>query len=274
MGIDRIINPDRCHENPHDKGIAAELDWARAKFISKRRLFLETGSTYLGFGWIILDPLILSVVYLFVFTVIRHDEDPTALFIGLGMIRGMQRSLSSMSNPQMDLKGGLNIDRVSTRAVGLSLVLYLVITTLLSGLGVAAVLLFLGAPILGALVFIAALLANNLFWYGVGLNALSLTTKMPDLHKVTSYFGTGMFFFSPVLFTIEATSGWHRTASIYNPLSYFLEVSRKVAIGEDYRGLDILPEIGFLALLSVMAVMIWRGNKRLDGIRWRMSNRS
>ncbi len=274
MSMTRIIKPSGCVEHPHQKGIAGELDWARAKFISKRRLFMETGSTYLGFGWIILDPLILSVVYLFVFTVIRHDEDPTALFIGLGMIRGMQRSLSSMSNPKMDLKGGLNIDRVSTRAVGISLVLYLVVTTLLSGLGVAAVLLFLGAPIVGALVFIAALLVNNLFWYAVGLNALSLTTKMPDLHKFTSYFGTGMFFFSPVLFTIEATSGWHRTASAYNPLSYFLEISRKVAIGEDYGGLDILPRMGFIVLLTLMITMIWRGNKRLDDIRWRMSNRS
>ena len=269
----RIITPDKLEEEYLDPLKARRLDWTRSVFLSRRRLFIETGSTKLGIIWLILDPLILTCVYLFVFSTIRHNEDPTALFIGLGMIRGMQRTLAVTSNPKIDLTGGLKIDRVSTRAISGSIGLHMATTTLLSGLGVCSVLFILGNTVTGAFFFLVFLLANNLFWYGAGLNLLSLTTRMPDLHKVTSYFGTGMFFFSPVLYTMEATSGWHRTASIYNPMAYFIEASRKMTGREGYTGFDVLPIEGFGIVAIITSLLVFYGNRRLDGIRWRMSDR-
>ena len=269
----RIMTPDKLEEEYLDPFGARRLDWTRSLFLSRRRLFIETGSTKLGIIWLVLDPLILTCVYLFVFSTIRHNEDPSALFIGLGMIRGLQRTLAITSNPKIDLTGGLKIDRVSTRAISGSIVLHIVATTLLSGLGVCSVLFVLGNTVTGTVFFLIFLLANNLFWYGAGLNLLSLTTRMPDIHKAVSYFGMGMFFFSPVLYTMEATSGWHRTISTYNPMAYFIEASRKMAWGEGYAGFDVLPPVGFVVVAIIASLLVFYGNRRLDGIRWRMSDR-
>ena len=159
----RIITPDKLEEEYPDPVNARRLDWTRSVFLSRRRLFVETGSTKLGIIWLILDPLIHTLVYLFVFTTIRHNPDPTALFIGLGMVRSMQRTLSISSNPKIDLTGGLKIDRVSTRAISGSIVLHMVATTLLSGLGVCSVLFMLGNTFTGTFFFLVFLLANNLF---------------------------------------------------------------------------------------------------------------
>ena len=99
MGHDiRTITPERCREvlaNPRKEW---RLDYHRAIVILKKKTYNQTIGSYLGFIWLILDPLVLTMVYLFVFSVITHREDPALVFVGLGIIRGMQRVLLSSSS--------------------------------------------------------------------------------------------------------------------------------------------------------------------------------
>ena len=99
-----------------------------------------------------------------------------------------------------------------------------------------------------------------------------MTSKIPDLHKLLSYFGMGMFFVSPVLYSFSLTSGIHRTFCYYNPATYFIELSR-LSIGTG-NGVNLFPIQGFLVLAAIGILMTVIGNIKLDRIRWSLSSRS
>ena len=55
--------------------------------------FSVAKSYKLGSLWLMLDPLLHSLVYLFVFTVIRYRTSPGTVMLGLALIRGLQQYL-------------------------------------------------------------------------------------------------------------------------------------------------------------------------------------
>ena len=213
------------------------------------------------------------MVYLFVFSVITHREDPALVFVGLGIIRGMQRVLLSSSSPvSLKNQGGFTIERMRTRVTVISSVMIVATDSFFMGIGISGVLIFLGGGILKSLFFVLILFLSNLWWHSLGVCLLKLTSTIPDLHKLLVYFGMAMFFVSPVLYSFEVTSGLHRQLCLYNPISYFIEFSRYMAGTENAMG--ILPMGGFVTVASLGVLMFVIGSSKIDGIRWDSSNRS
>ena len=269
-----IIDSSGCRNFPSDSSGEFRRDVLKAIVVAKKKTYNSTVGSYLGFIWLVLDPLVLTLVYLFVFTVIAHREDPAAVFVGLGIIRGLQRSLLTSSSPtSLNAQGGFPIERVRTRVLVFSGLMVLALDSFFMGIGISGVLyLVLGKSFIGSLSFIPILFLSNLFWQSAGLLTLNVTSKIPDLHKLLSYFGMGMFFVSPVLYSFSLTSGIHRTFCYYNPATYFIELSR-LSIGTG-NGVNLLPIQGFLVLAAIGILMTVIGNIKLDRIRWSLSSRS
>ena len=65
----------------------------------------------------ILDPLVLTLVYLFVFTIISHREDAAAIF-GFRNYKRAPRALMVSSSPlSLKAQSGFPIERVRTRVL-------------------------------------------------------------------------------------------------------------------------------------------------------------
>jgi len=275
VGMDvTTIDSHGCNNVPSNPKIEFHRDLLKSAVVVRKDKYNQTVGSYLGFVWLILDPLVLTLVYLFVFTIISHREDAAAIFVALGIIRGLQRALTLSSSPlSLKAQRGFPIERVRTRVLIMSNTTIVGLDAFFMGIGIAGVLtLFLGKSLIGALVFIFVLFLNNLWWHSVGLMALNVTYVIPDFHKLLTYFGMAMFFVSPVLYSFSLTSGLHRTLLYYNPATYFIELSRYVAGSEHSIGL--LPIEGFIAVGAVGLILLGAGNLRLDKIRWNMSNRS
>ena len=116
----REITPNNCRDLVSDDSRALRLDLLRAKFILNKKIRRIAGSRRLGNLWLVLDPIFTSIVYYFVFTVIRHKADPESVFIGLTYIRMLQMSLKHGYINNIDYSGGINIERVRTRALVIS----------------------------------------------------------------------------------------------------------------------------------------------------------
>ena len=267
----REISHSSCMEEVVDSKSELILDWHRAMVQVRKKNYTQTMGSYLGFIWLFLDPLIMTLVYLFVFTVISYNEAAGIIFIGLGMIRGMQHSLSAASSPLLvkELNAANSIIRPRTRVTVISTHVKLLIDTLCMGSGISIVLFGLGASLPGAVAFTLVMLMNNLFWHYIGLCLLNVTTWIPDVHKLVSYFGMGMFFASPVLYTFSRTEGLHREFSQLNPMTYAIELARKFA-GFD-SGFSDLPVAGYVTILVCMIFTMIFGISRLDSLRWSSS---
>ena len=69
--MERVITSKSCKEVGALGPDEIKLDRNRMKFILKKRFRHLSGRKRLGLVWIVLDPIVISLVYLFVFTVLR-----------------------------------------------------------------------------------------------------------------------------------------------------------------------------------------------------------
>jgi len=273
--FDRLYStPERCLDDPADRVSARRLDWNRSMLIVRRSIANKTLGTKFGFIWLILDPLAISLVYLFVFAVIRYQEAPAVIFIGLGMLRGMQKALQDGASPASlsSMHGGFSVFRVRTRVPVTAMILQVGLDSFLMGIGITAVLITLDVSVFASFLFIPLLFISNMLWFGIGLFLLRFTSRVPDLNKILTYVSMGMFFASPVLYSLDRTTGIHRELNFFNPLTYAIEFSRWTC--DISNGFDLLPVWGYAAIILAGMALLSVSIRKVDSIRWKFSMES
>jgi len=267
----REITPDYCLDHLDNPNEALRLDILRGKFILNKKLRRIAGSKRLGNIWLVLDPIFTSLVYYFVFTVIRHKSDPESVFIGLTYIRMLQMSLKHGYINSIDYSGGIKIERVRTRALIFSEYFLGISNSFFMCLGISIlfVVFFEILDPLSILIFYILGFVNYFFWYSAGNLFSPIGLRIPDTNALVTYFGLMMFFGSPALYPLSSTTGIHRTINLYNPFSFCVEPIRHLLIGtDDYLLLN--PNIGYFYLLFMIGALIYT-SYRFDKIRWRIS---
>ena len=265
----RVISPERCEDLAADDNEALRLDINRASFIVKKRNLAVAKSYKLGSLWLMLDPLLHSLVYLFVFTVIRYRTNPGSVMIGLALIRGLQQCLVYGATSNMDFTAGIKIERIRSRAIIFSEILHIGNISFHLSIGTVLVVLFLDASYWIIPLFPIICVMNGLVWYSLGRVMSPLVKGIPDFKNVVSYIAMLMFFVSPALYPLDQTEGFHRTFCLYNPFTFFSEPARAIAFGEEGFGLLDMQITAMVSLLLI--VSFFYGLALIDKQRWRYS---
>ena len=143
------ITSDSCSEEDLLTEDEVRLDKSRVNFILRRKIRGMAGRKRLGSLWMILHPVMLSLVYLFVFTVIRSNPNSVNIFIGISMFNIFSSSIKSGVNSVSDFSGGIKGERVRTRVVSRAMLNYRMVDVLLQSSGVSVILvLFLGVDVI------------------------------------------------------------------------------------------------------------------------------
>jgi len=267
----RIIDPNGCIEEGLISSAEASLDEKRTFFVMRNKLRNSAGKKKLGIFWLILDPVAMSLVYLFVLTVVRSYPNFESLFIGVSMFRIFQSSFMSGVNSIKDFSGGIVCERVRSRVLVSASIKFRILEATLQSSGIAVILLvFLDVKIIAVISFIILSLLMGLFAEGVGLNLSGLVRRIPDLSNMVRYLLLLMFFGSPTLYPMSMTNGLHYRINEFNPFSYFVETIRFLAdldseIGE-------FPEFQIFAIISSVVALAMRGYMQIDSLRWEVSS--
>lgn len=266
----RVLNSEFCKEigelGPND----IKLDNNRMKFILKKKFRHMSGRRRLGLIWLVLDPIVVSVVYLFIFTVLRASTRVESIFIGITLFRLMQVSLKLGMNSVKDFTGGLKAERVRTRVLTGAMIRYRIIDNLLQSGGVALIL-FIGYDVSLSGIGIFLLLAQLIGFLseGVGMNLAPMAKKIPDVTNIVTYVLMILFYASPALYPLSFTTGIHYYLNTLHPFTYFVETSRYFA-GVDSELLNLDLRI-FGVFFIILVFLIWRGYSLIDNLRWRMT---
>jgi ABC-type polysaccharide/polyol phosphate export permease len=187
------------------------------------------------------------------------------------MFRIFNESITSGINSIQDFSGGLKSERVRTRVLIRSTIIFRVIDSSLQSLGVAIILLvgFNANPI-GLVIYLISCQILGLVSEGFGLNLSLVVRKTPDISNIINYFLLLMFFGSPVLYPMTRMEGLHYKINEYNPLTYFIESSRYVLQLDSV--LELLdPIIGVAIVVTVFLISV-RGYFSVDKVRWEVSS--
>jgi lipopolysaccharide transport system permease protein len=194
-----------------------------------RELKARYRGSVLGFFWSFVNPLLLLLIYTFVFTVVlpgTHpaEIEPYALFMFCGILPWTWFSSSLIESSNVLISGGNLIKKVLFPAEVLPIV------TVLSNM----VHFFLGLPILAAFLvyYRASLHPGELVWFpvivlvqllltvGLALIVSSLTVHFRDIKDLLSNLLTFWFFATPIIYPMAAAPEPGRRFLNLNPFTH------------------------------------------------------
>jgi ABC-type polysaccharide/polyol phosphate export permease len=194
-----------------------------------RELKARYRGSVLGFFWSFINPLLLLLIYSFVFSVVlpgtRPKElEPYALFLFCGILPWTWFSSSLLESANVLIAGGNLIKKVLFPAEVLPIV------TVLANM----VHFFLGLPILVGFLFYydAPLQASELMWFpavvlvqllltlGLALIVAALTVHFRDIKDILSNVLTFWFFATPIIYPMSAAPAAGKRFLDLNPFTH------------------------------------------------------
>ncbi len=205
--------------------------------LTARELKARYRGSLLGVVWSFINPLLLLLIYTFVFTVVlpgaRPPElEPFALFMFCGILPWSWFSSSLLESSNVLIAGGNLIKKVLFPAEVLP------ITTVLAGLAHF----FLGLPILAAFLiyYRADIAATDLAWFpvivliqllltlGLALIVSALTVHFRDIRDLLANLLTLWFFATPIIYPIsQAPAAVQRVLNL-NPFTHLAVAYQEV----------------------------------------------
>ncbi len=233
--------------------------------LSKRGIESRYRGSVLGMLWSLLTPLLMLLVYSFVFSVVfkakwNHPGAEDANFgviLFSGMIihalfsEPMVLSTSSIIGNAQYVKKvvfPLEIMAWSTVAVAgfqaLISFLILIVFMLISGMTIHPTL----------LLFPVIVLPMVLFAVGLGWLLSGLTVFVRDIAQLVGIVSTILLFISPVFYTVDRLPGLWQKLIYLNPISFIVDQMRRISI------YGLMPDWAGLAVYSVVALLLaWIG---------------
>jgi ABC-type polysaccharide/polyol phosphate export permease len=194
-----------------------------------RNLKIRYKNSVLGFFWSFINPLLLLLIYSFVFTVVlpnrSPDTQPYALFLFCGILPWTWFSSSLLESSNVLIGGGSLIKKVLFPAEVLPIV------TVLANM----VHFLLGLPILGlfllyyqhasistveAVCFPLVILVQLLLTLGLALILSALTVHFRDIKDILSNIITFWFFATPIIYRIQDMPATRRWLFNLNPFTH------------------------------------------------------
>ncbi len=269
--LHRKMTVEGCVEIGEASSESIFLDKRRSSFILRNKFRRLAGDKRLGVLWVVLEPLVMSLVYLFVLTVLRSSIRSESIFIGISLWGLATVSLMSGIQCLDDFTGGLKCERVRTWVLVKPMVQFRAIDSACRTSGVAFILFFaFNVEAFAVLSFMLIGILLGLTFEGLGLNLSRLGHAIPDVKVLVRYFMRLMFFAGPALYPLTFAEGFHYQANLINPFTYFVELSRHLADLESAFS-DLDPWFGAI-IMVLLIILSLRGYLEIDKLRWELSS--
>jgi ABC-2 type transport system permease protein len=242
------------------------------KLLIGRDLKVRYAGFALGYVWTILEPLIMSLVYWFVFVKLigRHvGYEPYMIFLLSGQLAWFwvngtitQAMRALRSEAQMVRSTSVPREIWVLRVVGAKGMEYLFSLPIL-----VAFALIYGTPVtLGILLWPLGVLMTLVLATGLALILAPVAVLVRDVERVVPPFLRVLFYFSPIIFSVEKLD--QRLAKLHaGVIERFQAVNPLTGIMEVFRATFFKPELRWsdVAVSSVVCVLIFALGVRVFG---------
>jgi len=231
-----------------------------------RELRSRYRGSFLGFLWSFLNPLLLMVVYVLVFSVyLRVPEANYAVFLFAGLLPWLWFSSSLGHATGVIVGGGALVKRVLFPAEVLPLVSVLsnMVNFLLSLPLLFLFLVLFGIPITPWAASLPLLLALQfVMTVGLALPLSALNVHLRDVEQILGNLLVLWFFLSPVLYPVSAVPASFRPLYFVNPLAGLIQGYRDILF---YGRAPQWAQLAFVGLVAV--ALFWVGLTIFDRLR-------
>ena len=229
------------------------------RLLVKRDLNARYRRAYLGYAWAVLEPLLLAVVYTFIFTILVGSSDPLyPVKIIIGVI-GWSLFSRSLTTSTKSLSSSINLfqfARVPKTVFASSGTLTNLVLSFISLTSLIPFYFIHDLPITVNLLFLPLWLVLVSFTgWAIGLLLAPVACKIPDVLNLINFLVRAGFFLSPVMWTYEMFDqrfgdGWHAIVAHLNPTVVPITEMRDAILGTS----STIPTYGYIMCLSMALV--------------------
>ena len=226
------------------------------KLLVKRDLNARYRRAYLGYAWAVLEPLLLAVVYTFIFTILVGSSDPLyPVKIVIGII-GWSMFARSLTTSTKSLSSSINLfqfARVPKTVFATSGTLTNAVLALISLSSLLPFYFISDLPITASLLLVPMwLMVLSFTGWGIGLLLAPIACKVPDVLNLINFLVRAGFFLSPVMWTYDMFNsrfgdGWHAVVAHMNPTVIPITGMRDAVLGEP----SLIPTYAYVMCFSI-----------------------
>ena len=240
--------------------------------LAKTNFKLRNEGSYLGIVWYLLGPLALFFIILFVkgaaFPGTSAPSYPIYLLVGITGFNFFRQSITT-SIQAINANAGFlkSINNISPETFVLSTILEAAFSHAFEVALVAVFMIYFGVPIMGILLYPISFLVFLPFVIGAGFFCATVGVYTIDLDNVWMILSQLLFFVTPIFYTVEPGTALY-TVNLFNPLFYFVRISRDLLIHQSFPPVRI-----FGALLVAGAIACFIGIKLFESKKRELAER-
>jgi ABC-2 type transport system permease protein len=236
--------------------------------LTRRDLRVRYSTSALGYVWSILDPLVMALIYWFVFTQVFQKsvgEDPYIVFLLAALLPWMWFNGTTADSTRAFLREAKLIRSTKIpRTVWVNrLVLSKGIEFVASLPVLALFAIFAGATLhVEILLFPLAIIIQAMLTVGVGLIVAPLVVFFRDLERAVKLALRALFYASPIIYsTADLPPALHNVAAL-NPLSGIFSLYRAAFFPEQLDWYLVFVGTGMSAVLLLVGILVFRRTER------------
>lgn len=232
--------------------------------LSSRDLRVRYATSWLGYLWSILDPLLMSLIYWFVFTQVFErtvGEQPYIVFLITALLPWVW-----FNSAVSDLTKAFNRDSKLVRSTSIPRSIWVNRIVLSKGveflcsLPVLAVFaIFSGATVSWQLVWIpVALILQAALLVGLGLLIAPLCTLYADLERTTRLILRILFYASPIIYGAADLPGAFKDIAVFNPLFGIFSLYRVGFFPDQWNTAAVIGAVLMTLLFLFVGITVFR----------------
>lgn len=237
--------------------------------LSSRDLRVRYATSWLGYLWSILDPLVMGLIYWFVFTQVFHrsgvGEDPYIVFLIAGLLPWVWFNASII-----DFTRAFRKDAKLVRSTAIPRSIWVNRTIVSKGVEfllsipvLAAFAIVLGAHVnWWILLFPVAVLLQAMLLMGLGLIIAPLCVLYSDLERTTRLVLRALFYASPVIYSLKDLPAPFDTIMAFNPLSGIFSLYRVGFFPNEWDPVPGMISIAVTVVVFCFGIWVFRRLER------------
>lgn len=256
---------DPHHEQPTSLLAMAKSLWRHRALIRQmtiREVLGRYRGSFMGLAWSFFNPLIMLLVYTFVFTTVFHarwvsananDKTNFAILLFIGMFVYAIFSDNVNRAPTLITSNASYVKRVVfpleiLPVVGMGASIFHAFVSFLVWL--LAYVLLMGLPHLTVLLFPLVILPFIIGILGASWFLASIGVFLRDINQTVGILTTALMFLAPVFYSLENLPPQFKPMVMANPATFIIEQARAVlvwGVGPDWVGLGIYSVVSLVA---------------------------
>jgi ABC-type polysaccharide/polyol phosphate export permease len=234
--------------------------------IAKTDFKIKNEGSYLGFLWNILTPLLVFLILLSIRGVVNIGNDPNYpvyLLIGLMVFNFFRQSSISSLRAITGNSKLINSMNISPMVFIMAKMIYSIFSHLFELLILICVLIIYGISVNWLFIYLIIFVFLVVFTFGLNLILSTLFVFIRDINDLWNVFVRILWFATPIFYGLD-NEGVIYKFNLFNPLFYFIEISRSVIINNKIPEFTfIFVGIFFSFLFLFVGLLLYQKNKSI-----------